>query len=45
MNTVSAFLLAFRALRFHALVIVSISLAITNTKFNVTVELSSELNK
>jgi len=45
MNTVSAFLVAFRAVRFHVFVVVSISLVITNIKFKGTVELSSELSK
>jgi len=44
MNTVSAFLVAFRAVRFRVFVAVSISLAITNIKFNGTAELSSELS-
>jgi len=44
MNTVSAFLVAFRAVRFHGFVDVSISLDITNIKFKGTVELLSELN-
>jgi len=45
MNTVSAFLVAFKAVRFHGFVDVSISLAITDIKFKGTVELLSELNK
>ena len=45
MNTVSASLVAFRAVRFHVFVDVSISLAITNIKFKDTVEFLSELSK
>ena len=45
MNTVSSFLVAFRAVRFHGFVVVSIYLAITDIKFKGTVELLSELSK
>jgi len=45
MNTVSSFIVAFRAVRFHVFVVVSIPLAITDVKLKGTVELLSELNK